>query len=222
MALRASICLCLALSLSVFFVNCGNPPPSEKATENGGTKDAAGETPAPDTAKPTDNAPTDNATPKDTAPTDTGGGCTGGKTDCDGTCVDTQTDKNNCGACGSACSGGEICDIGVCQEPSTPQCDPDPGYAKVQAIFTGSCSCHIGGTSGGLSLKDPDSKANLVDKPSSGGKVYVKPGDVAGSYLVDKVEGASGISGSKMPLGGGDLTAEQLKDLKAWICNGAK
>jgi Stigma-specific protein, Stig1 len=30
------------------------------------------------------------------------------------TCVDTQTDPRNCGACGNACSTGEVCENGVC------------------------------------------------------------------------------------------------------------
>src|SRR5262249_26009436 len=31
-------------------------------------------------------------------------GCAEGRTDCNGTCVDTTTDPVNCGACGDACS----------------------------------------------------------------------------------------------------------------------
>jgi hypothetical protein len=35
-------------------------------------------------------------------------------TDCDGTCVDTQTDSGNCGECGHACPATQNCGFGVC------------------------------------------------------------------------------------------------------------
>ncbi len=38
----------------------------------------------------------------------------GNLTDCDGTCVDTNVDPANCGACGTACAGGEVCSVGTC------------------------------------------------------------------------------------------------------------
>jgi len=44
-------------------------------------------------------------------------GCTGGTTDCGGMCVDTRFDPANCGGCGMACAGGEVCLSGTC----TPQ-----------------------------------------------------------------------------------------------------
>jgi hypothetical protein len=57
--------------------------------------------------------------------------CPGGLTDCGGSCVDTKTDKNNCGSCGSPCDylgcadpGWSItkleCMAGVCVATSTP------------------------------------------------------------------------------------------------------
>lgn len=36
--------------------------------------------------------------------------CTGGTTDCAGACVNTDTDPDNCGACGVVCVAGERCD----------------------------------------------------------------------------------------------------------------
>lgn len=39
-----------------------------------------------------------------------------GLTDCgDGTCIDTQNDSNNCGACGEVCEGGATCVQGNCE-----------------------------------------------------------------------------------------------------------
>lgn len=37
-----------------------------------------------------------------------------GKTNCGGTCVDLQTDWNNCGSCGRACPTGNTCEAGRC------------------------------------------------------------------------------------------------------------
>lgn len=47
--------------------------------------------------------------------------CTTGLTKCADTCVATQTDSNNCGSCGSACSGGNVCVAGACVCPSGQQ-----------------------------------------------------------------------------------------------------
>jgi hypothetical protein len=40
--------------------------------------------------------------------------CASGYTSCSGTCVNTQNDKNNCGACGNKCGSGEFCVKGSC------------------------------------------------------------------------------------------------------------
>lgn len=41
------------------------------------------------------------------------------QTDCDGVCVDTRVDSDNCGACGNACAVGQICDAGTCTTACT-------------------------------------------------------------------------------------------------------
>lgn len=46
-------------------------------------------------------------------------GCTGGTTDCGGVCVDTTTDDANCGVCGTACTGTQVCQEGRCFPKST-------------------------------------------------------------------------------------------------------
>jgi hypothetical protein len=38
---------------------------------------------------------------------------------CGGTCTNTQTDANNCGTCGNACTGGKSCVAGTCQTVCT-------------------------------------------------------------------------------------------------------
>lgn len=41
-------------------------------------------------------------------------GCAGTATLCDGDCVDTRTDRTNCGACGVTCKNGATCSKGAC------------------------------------------------------------------------------------------------------------
>jgi hypothetical protein len=43
--------------------------------------------------------------------------CVSGTVRCGDTCVATQTDNNNCGSCGSACSAGNVCVAGACVCP---------------------------------------------------------------------------------------------------------
>jgi MYXO-CTERM domain-containing protein len=40
--------------------------------------------------------------------------CGAGETNCNGTCVDLNTDVSNCGACGHGCPTGESCQNGTC------------------------------------------------------------------------------------------------------------
>ncbi len=40
--------------------------------------------------------------------------CPLGQTDCDGTCVDTNTDEDHCGSCGVLCPSGNLCVAGSC------------------------------------------------------------------------------------------------------------
>jgi hypothetical protein len=60
--------------------------------------------------------------------------CSAGQVSCNGTCVDTNTDVNNCGACGQACSSvshatagcfNGFCGVAFCA-PSYYDCDGDP------------------------------------------------------------------------------------------------
>ena len=69
-------------------------------------------------------APALDATSEDARPDDgtvpegedgeTDGGCAEGETVCDGRCVDTLTDRTNCGRCGNVCGSLEICYDGDC------------------------------------------------------------------------------------------------------------
>jgi hypothetical protein len=49
----------------------------------------------------------------------------------------------------------------------------------------------------------------------------VKAGDPDNSYLIRKLEGLAGISGSRMPLGGPFLDQATIDQVRSWISNGA-
>jgi len=99
-------------------------------------------------------------------------------------------------------------------------------------IFTPICSvCHTGvGTSlpGVQNLTAGHTFSNIVGVPSieQPSLLRIKPDDPANSYLLQKIEGAPGISGSRMPLGCG-TTADPCLDqatidlVKTWISQGA-
>jgi hypothetical protein len=40
--------------------------------------------------------------------------CDTGFSACSGACVDTSSDKKNCGGCGHTCNGNRTCQSGVC------------------------------------------------------------------------------------------------------------
>ena len=78
--------------------------------------------------------------------------------------------------------------------------------------------------SGNLNLADATSYGQLVGVSSTGktGAVRVIPGDPTGSYLIQKIEGAPGIVGERMPRTGGPfLTPGQITIIRRWIQLGA-
>jgi mono/diheme cytochrome c family protein len=100
---------------------------------------------------------------------------------------------------------------------------------QIQAqILTPACtSCHTdeGRTpSGGLNLKAGAAHASLVGVASTGkpGAIRVIAGNPSGSYLIQKLEGASDIVGLRMPRNGPPfLTDAQVALIRQWIQNGA-
>jgi hypothetical protein len=76
----------------------------------------------------------------------------------------------------------------------------------------------------GLNLNRDAAFDSLVNVPARGkaGAIRVIPGDPENSYIVQKVEGRSGIVGRRMPFSGEPfLTAGQVLILKRWIEIGA-
>lgn len=48
---------------------------------------------------------------------DDAGLCVSPRTDCSGRCVDLQSDRDNCNACGLVCGSGLVCSAGTCKKP---------------------------------------------------------------------------------------------------------
>ena len=102
---------------------------------------------------------------------------------------------------------------------------------QIQAsVFTPVCSgCHNGSNppSGALpgsqNLTNGNSFAALVGVASHEQPTVlrVKPGDPANSYLIQKLQGAAGISGARMPLGGPYLDQATIDQIASWISSGA-
>lgn len=157
--------------------------------------------------------------------------CPNPTTNCSGACVDTSTSATNCGSCGNACGSGKVCVNKVCSCGTT-----SATLSAIQSqIFTPSCAtqnCHVSTKVGpnkviapqaGLDLAAGNAFGSLVNVASStcGGKMRVAPGDVASSYLMNKLTGVGMCSGSQMPKVGTSLPAAELDMVRSWICNGA-
>jgi hypothetical protein len=92
-------------------------------------------------------------------------------------------------------------------------------------VFTPICSkCHIGASAPeGLQLDAAHSYNLLVGVPSveEPNLLRVNPGNPDQSYMVLKIEGASGIEGGQMPLGETPLPQDTINAIRQWISNGA-
>jgi hypothetical protein len=135
----------------------------------------------------------------------------------------------------AASFAGAACDEKL-SSVAGPTPNLEPTFASIQRdIFeatdssgrTACTQCHssTGRTpSGGLNLNHDVAYDQLVnaavrEKP---GAVRVIPGDADNSYLVQKLEGASGITGRRMPQNGPPyLTDGQISIIRRWIAIGA-
>jgi hypothetical protein len=84
-----------------------------------------------------------------------------------------------------------------------------------QAILVGCTGegCHL-----------PPDLASLVGHAVSDcpdGRDYVKPGNAAQSYILDKIEGHDCCVGGRMPPSGNYLSAADTLTIRRWICEGA-
>lgn len=90
---------------------------------------------------------------------------------------------------------------------------------------SGKCTwCHYPGSPTGLSVLDPfDPEEGMVDVDSSLvlGKI-VAPGDVEGSFLIEKLEQMQPRAGNAMPYHPPRLTADEIEAVRAWVAQGAQ
>jgi hypothetical protein len=128
----------------------------------------------------------------------------------------------------------------ACDEKLSSVAGPTPGleptFASIQRdIFESTDSagrsactqCHSStgrNPSGGLNLNHDVAYEQIVNAAVRGkpGAIRVIPGDPAGSYLIQKLEGAASIAGRRMPNNGPPyLTDGQIMILRRWITIGA-
>lgn len=71
-----------------------------------------------------------------------GTSCPVGQELCDGVCADLSVDRNHCGACGSVCAGGEVCDgAGTC----APSCGDSLTECSNACVDTATDEANCGG-----------------------------------------------------------------------------
>lgn len=93
--------------------NTGDSGPAEtsSSSSSGGSSGSPGNDGGSDSGNPDsslgDASQTDTGSPDSNPP-----GCPTGQMRCNGTCVDTSSDDNNCGGCGNICTGS--CEFGNC------------------------------------------------------------------------------------------------------------
>jgi hypothetical protein len=112
-------------------------------------------------------------------------------------------------------------------EPTGYVPDPTATFTRVQGeIFATSCAfsgCHAGvAPASGMDLS-AGAAWLAVHAPSveRSDLKRIEPGSPDRSYVVKKVRGDPDISGSRMPLGGPYLSADQIKLLTDWVLRGA-
>jgi hypothetical protein len=104
--------------------------------------------------------------------------CSSDSTKCNGKCVDTDTDMNNCGGCGNRCLplGGHVCDDGKCTcPPGAPtECDGKCVNTGIDQGHCGGCgySCRKGRCLNGACVQEnePTPPQNSGGGNGSGGK----------------------------------------------------
>jgi hypothetical protein len=108
---------------------------------------------------------------------------------------------------------------------TTPSSTPMASYDWIQTnVFDANCTrCHSGSSAPqGLQL-DAANAPSIVGRASTEqpSLLIVSAMDPDNSYLVQKLEGASTISGARMPFGGPYLDTATIGAVRDWISAGA-
>jgi hypothetical protein len=87
----------------------------------------------------------------------------------------------------------------------------------------GKCTwCHYPGSPTGLDVLNPfDPEEGMVGREGVFGLTIVAPGDVAGSFLIEKLEAAQPSAGQPMPFHPLRLTDDEQARVRAWVAQGA-
>ncbi len=103
-----------------------------------------------------------------------------------------------------------------------------PTFTQVQAVFSRKfcTACHAGGTGATLPSamdlkKHEHLLADSIQCTGAMAKKRVKPGDVAGSYLINKLRGVGMCSGDRMPKGTPAASEDDIKLVEDWVKGGA-
>lgn len=108
--------------------------------------------------------------------------------------------------------------------------DPSTFSDVFSVVLNQSCSCHAGAShSTGFAHSGDQAAAYLLLVGVASAEApqlnRIEPGDLAASYLWNKVNGTQGDvggSGQQMPLGGQPLSAVDLGIIESWILDGAQ
>ena len=111
---------------------------------------------------------------------------------------------------------------------TTPPPPPAPTLTQLKSTaFTVCGGCHTGGGASlpsSMDLTPGGIYASIVNVASVEQPALkrIKPGDPNNSYVVQKLEGAAGISGVRMPFGGPYLDQATIDKVRAWVTAGAQ
>jgi hypothetical protein len=151
-----------------------------------------------------------------------------GQCGCTPSCSGKSCGDDGCGGSCGTCTGGASCVSNACSWPKKSYAaDVHPIWQRASCgnSGTGGASCHSGNRPAeNLDLSTAAlGYGEMLNQPSGqcASKLLVKPGDVAGSYLINKLTGVAMCSGSLMPKADGALSAADLEVVRAWIGSGA-
>jgi hypothetical protein len=129
-----------------------------------------------------------------------------------------------CGAVGQACCAASSCDAGLACNGTTCVKPPSKWDLLYDNLLSSYCAgCHRSGTNQFLVLGNKDASYDkLIGYVGhENGALVVVPGNPDSSYIYQKVTGAPGISGVRMPKDSPPLDDAQIALVHDWIAAGA-